>query len=298
MYIYITMATFRNVCFTLNNWTNDEYENIVNSPKFKYLVVGKEIGEKGTPHLQGYAELKTQTRFNALKTLLGQRCHIEKRKGTAEEAAKYCKKDGNYVEVGSISRPGLRSDLEEIKDTILTTGKVKPNLHLLNNPQQLAFAEKLLKYSEVKRNPDKQTYVKWIWGPSGTGKTRRVWEDIKFMSRMSENDEEKIEAYWWRNSQGKWFDGYDGEEVLVLDDLRPEDFNFTFLLAILDRYPCKVEIKGLTRELLATTIYITSCYSPDDFIKFIANENGKQLKRRITNVTEVTEGNTGTSVTK
>ena len=58
--------TYRNIVFTLNNYSDVEYQNLLNHPLFKYVVIGKEVGESGT-HLQGYAELTTQMRFNRIK---------------------------------------------------------------------------------------------------------------------------------------------------------------------------------------------------------------------------------------
>ena len=60
----------------------------------KYMVVGVEVGENGTPHLQGYVRLNNKIRFNALKKLIGQRAHIEQAKGSELENDDYCRKDG------------------------------------------------------------------------------------------------------------------------------------------------------------------------------------------------------------
>ena len=62
--------------------------------KCKYMVVGIEVGEKGTPHLQGYVRLNKNMRFNTLKKLIGQRAHIEAARGTELENDEYCRKDG------------------------------------------------------------------------------------------------------------------------------------------------------------------------------------------------------------
>lgn len=81
----------------LNNYTDDEFKmleqhfNKINST----YIIGKEIGESGTPHLQMYLEVKNPISFNALKKL-NERLHIEKAKGTIEQNMEYCKKDGNY----------------------------------------------------------------------------------------------------------------------------------------------------------------------------------------------------------
>ena len=55
-------------CFTFNNYSTDEYNSIV--PKFrllaKYYIIGKEVGESGTPHLQGYVEFKKKYANNIM----------------------------------------------------------------------------------------------------------------------------------------------------------------------------------------------------------------------------------------
>lgn len=88
----------RNYAGTWNNYTNTDYEHIVNlciTKKWKY-VVGKEIGESGTPHLQWYIESKNAIKWQVMKDLLPN-CHIEKaRKGSQKNLA-YCMKDGDFV---------------------------------------------------------------------------------------------------------------------------------------------------------------------------------------------------------
>jgi hypothetical protein len=52
-------------CFTLNNWTEEEYVQIVQSfsQGGHNYVIGKEVGENGTPHLQGYVEVKDKKEY-------------------------------------------------------------------------------------------------------------------------------------------------------------------------------------------------------------------------------------------
>ena len=59
----------RAYCFTLNNYTEEEYQSIINT-KYDYLVVGKEIGESGTPHLQGFVYQSNKLRWSSLKKLM------------------------------------------------------------------------------------------------------------------------------------------------------------------------------------------------------------------------------------
>jgi len=105
---------FRNLCFTLNNYTDDEYKRIVEGKFWTYLCVGKEIGEdNSTPHLQGYLCLRNQTSFSVCKNLISPRAHLEPRKGTHQEASDYCKKDGDFVELGTPPQQGKRNDIHQ-----------------------------------------------------------------------------------------------------------------------------------------------------------------------------------------
>ncbi len=83
--------------FTLNNWTEKEYSSIVLKLKEKttYYVVGKEKGEEGTPHLQGYFELKTKGR--PIGIFKNERIWFQKAKGSREDNKEYCEKDGNSI---------------------------------------------------------------------------------------------------------------------------------------------------------------------------------------------------------
>lgn len=116
--------------FTINNWTEEEERAIedyaqeaqdnIGQHDCTYIVIGREVGESGTRHLQGYIELSTRYRLTQVKRIPGfQRAHLERRRGNARQAADYCLKDGSIlVEAGSISTvtQGSRTDLESLKE--------------------------------------------------------------------------------------------------------------------------------------------------------------------------------------
>ena len=69
----------RSWLFVLNNYSEDEYRSIKDwcSAECDYAVVGKEVGEEGTPHLQGYFRKKVKCRLSSLKDSLSGRAHFE-----------------------------------------------------------------------------------------------------------------------------------------------------------------------------------------------------------------------------
>lgn len=100
-------------CFTWNNYNGSDvsiFEEYLKS-KSKY-VFGYEVGEKGTPHLQGYVEFKEKTRPLECKEFPKQ-IHWEKKSihSTKSECIAYCCKDGNY-KTNMIMREPLIDPLE------------------------------------------------------------------------------------------------------------------------------------------------------------------------------------------
>lgn len=65
----------------------------------KKWIVGKEVGESGTPHLQGYAMFANPVRFSHLKSSWP-RAHLERAKGNAKQNYVYCSKDGDFESHG------------------------------------------------------------------------------------------------------------------------------------------------------------------------------------------------------
>lgn len=88
----------KNWCFTLNNWNEIQYEEIFkNIRKYcEYSIVAKEIGEQGTPHLQGFCIFKIKCR--PINKIGIKEIHWEKCRGNKLDNQIYCKKDGDYKE--------------------------------------------------------------------------------------------------------------------------------------------------------------------------------------------------------
>lgn len=96
------------VCFTLNNYEIDDITKFLNyEPDYiKYLVIGQEQGENGTPHLQGFVHLDKDPKKCGIKFWKnelpgGHRAHFEAARGTDEQNRQYCTKDGPWIEIGT-----------------------------------------------------------------------------------------------------------------------------------------------------------------------------------------------------
>ncbi len=83
--------------FTFNNYNDKDYKTIKKlcSVYCRMAVIGKEVGEQGTPHLQGYIEFKTKARPKS-KFKFTDKIHWEKAKGSKEDNYVYCTKDGDF----------------------------------------------------------------------------------------------------------------------------------------------------------------------------------------------------------
>ena len=92
-------------CFTINNYTQLEEDGVLHflgSEDIRYGVVGREVGDSGTPHLQGFFSLRGKRfRLTAVKKIPGfARAHLEPARGGDEQNRRYCSKDGNFTEFG------------------------------------------------------------------------------------------------------------------------------------------------------------------------------------------------------
>lgn len=220
-----------------------------------------EVGAEGTTHIQGRVTFKRTYRLKALKKLHG-RAHWEQTK-CKQDQMYVLKEDSDIIVHKPPKGKGFRSDLEEIMKMVKDGAKEVEIANFAPDTwaRNYRAIERYRMLVEPKRNwvPE----VKVYWGPTGTGKTRRALE-------------EHPDAYFLRS---KWWDGYDGEEHVIIDEFEGW-LPFSFLLAVLDRYPMRVENKGGGRNLPVKTITFTSHFHPEDW--YPEPERWPELKRRIT----------------
>lgn len=253
----------RHYCFTANNPTltpqqfGDELEQL---PFFRYVIFQLERGESGTLHFQGYIEFLQSVRgtcFARISTSI----RWAVRAGTRMQARTYCQKEdtrisgpyerGHFTGGGRGSRTDLATMASYIQDG-------SNNLEAIARKYPLVFLKyprgtMLLRQHAIGYR-DKPPSLFLLYGTTGVGKSGICFH------RYSIRDGELF-----RKQPGSlWFDGYDGQVVLLLDDFAgaASQFPLSYLLQLLDRYHVSIEVKGSYTTLKATTIIITTNIHP------------------------------------
>lgn len=289
------VKTARNYVFTywkMPELIDDYMKKLSQLEYFRYSVAQLELSSKTKKlHIQGYIEFTKMFSMRKIKKLLPG-IHLEKRKGTREEARDYCMKDEKMIErkeyqkwknhgvrlkgtkpieVGVYKLDcGKRTDIDRVRQSIKDGKKLKDVImNECVNYQGIRIAEKLYQYNSTPRDPANPPEIRWYYGETGTGKTKSVYDEFKTENIYS--------SFSYR-----WFDGYAQEKVLLIDDFRRDYCKYHMLLKLLDRYPHQVQIKGGTIHINSPIIIITSPYHPKRTYQMYHIEDIEQLLRRIT----------------
>jgi len=263
----------RSVFITLNNYTDAEckaLESIVKGKeKTRYLVYQLEVGENGTPHIQGFMLFRNNILLSTLRNALPRACFFKPRNNDACD--KYCQKERTRVAgpfiFGTKPQQGKRNDLELAARAFIES---PADIFAVNNPVIFMRYHKGLqalknvtrKHRDIKVPP----IVHWNWGVAGSGKTRFAYE-------AHESVYIKDGSMWW--------DGYDHETAIVIDDFDGK-WPYRDFLRLLDRYPYQGQVKGGYVKITSPYIYITCEYPPWEFWQ---NNELAQVNRRITKIT-------------
>jgi hypothetical protein len=201
------MSRARRWCFTLNNWTEEEYEK-VKEIKCEYMIVGKEVGESGTPHLQGYVVFKGQKRQETLKREIP-RAHLEVAKGSPTQNYEYCtKEDEEPFEFGErpadTGKKGGEANKRRFEEafTAAKEGRLDDIDADILTRYYRTYKQIKTDYAQMPEDAEDVTGT-WLWGEPGVGKSRRARE-------------ENPGAYL--KNCNKWWDGYQDQPAVIIDD--------------------------------------------------------------------------------
>jgi len=272
---------YPNWCFTLNNYTD---ESILCVQSFfrlhcKYGIFQQEVGENGTPHLQGYFQLNKRNRLDWLRGNF--QAHFSNAKGTPSQNHVYCTKAESRIpgtepfEHGVLeSKQGKRTDLQPVVESLLAKRPIQ-EIVAEHGVEFVKYSSGILRMVGILSEPRTwKTEVFWFHGPTGTCKSRRAYE-------LAPN------AYW-KAGGTKWWDGYEGQEDVIIDDYRRDLCPFHELLRLLDRYPMRVEFKGGSCYFRAKRVFITTPRCPRTTWEGRTEEDLAQLLRRIEHIENFT----------
>lgn len=243
---------------------------------FRYAAYQREqCPATGREHIQGYVMFTKRVSLSACKKL-DQTAHWEPRRGSHDQAVDYCTKEDTRrsgaepVTVGDPPKPGKRSDLHDLADSINAGASLKElarsHTHtMLKCGKNALMVRSLLM---VPRNTKPKVHV--YFGGTGLGKSHKAHEFE--------------DAYWVPNEtkdHSLWFDRYDGEKVCVFDDFYGGVCPWRFLLRLLDRYPNSVPYKGGYVEFVSDVVVFTSNSPPWSWYKNNEHQHWDALERRI-----------------
>ncbi|AUM61744.1 Rep [uncultured virus] len=261
------MSKCRDYVFTINNptgWDDAEIEQC--AKEATYLIFGKETGEQGTEHYQGFVMFANARSVAAVSRILT-RAHLERRRGTVLQATEYCKKDGDFREYGT--PPATKRTAKERYKWAIEKAE-SGDLEAIKDEEPGMYLRHLERFRSLRKRSariiDGALEHEWWYGPTGTGKSKRLWER---------------HPNHFAKPLNKWWDGYEDENVVGIEEVDPIAGKWLghFLKIWSDRYPFTAEVKGGTlKKIRPSKVIVTSNYTIEEC--FPLQQDHAPLKRR------------------
>lgn len=242
----------RNFTFTFNNYPNLD---LVTNIDCKYIAYSEEVAPTtGTPHLQGYITFNSpKTHAQVCNLMPG--CHIEVMHGSLAQNETYCSKAGRLVERGT---PPISNDnrgrAEQLRWQRARESAKSGDLDSVDADIYVRYYNTLKNIAKDHATKPAPYDVKcfWIHGPTGTGKSHAVESAFPNCYKKVMDDL-------------KWFDGYNGEDVIYLEDLDIYHIKWGGMIKRLaDKWPMQASIKGSMKYIRPKCVIVTSNYAIDE----------------------------------
>lgn len=242
-----------------------------------YLCTCEDSCKEGKFHGHAFIYFKNPTTLTGVKKLFGKDCHVE-RPHLNSTAIKYVKgicdaekgkesRKHNIIENG---RPPMDNGVHAMEqvlecNTVTQVIETMPDTYV----KYRNGIKDIILNKQAKNRFYKPPMVHWIYGPTGTGKTREAFE--KGARNVDYNN--------------GFFSDWGDARIICLEELRG-DIPYRTLLKLLDGYHnyYSINIKGGEKFVDLDEIYITSPYRPEDIYRqqVTKDDSIDQLLRRIT----------------
>ena len=279
--------------FAYEEWLNWYADDTNYASWCRAMIWQPEIGSQGRKHIQCFIQLKQPKTIVALRALIPDSSNSwMKEVHTAahiKNLIAYCSKPSKtrfvlgdsddfrvWPSITAFLVKGQRSDLALLISKIQGGAS---NLDMLMDPEtdgiyaryhrHASHIREVLLESIGKKERNVSVYV--LFGEAGSGKSRYAHDNYGdiYVPPLSH----KGGALWW--------DGYDGQEAILLEDFDGEDdMSIRTFNRLTDRYPLRIQRKGGTTWACWTTVVITSNKAPDKWWYFYA----PSVARRLTSV--------------
>lgn len=232
-------------------------------------VKGQE--EQGTTtsyrHYQVCVAFSKKVSLAGLKGTFGSGVHAELTRSEAAEA--YCHKEESRIsEPFEFGAKPIRRNSKTDWESVWTSAKSGDIMAIPANVRVVSYRTLRAIASDYSTCVGIEKTVSVFWGSTGTGKSRRAW------------DEAGIDAYS-KCPRSKFWDGYQDQQNVVVDEFRG-GIDVSHILRWTDRYPVRIEIKGSSRPLNAQRMWITSNVDPSRWYPELDEATNNALLRRLT----------------
>lgn len=260
--------------FTINN-IDEATELMFRAYTCKYQIYQIERGQNGTIHLQGMMYYDNPRGFGVIKKAFPT-AHIEVCRDVIKAIA-YCSKEDTRVrgpyELGE--KPvgqGKRTDLLALNEQIKNGTKV---LDIRQDDPMIyhQYGRTLNQLETDAKNKNIRTSMTeglWIYGSSGKGKSHMARELSKGKTIYVHTTKDK-----------GWWDRYDQQEVVIIDDYRGE-IDYNELLKLVDKWEHYVVRRGKDPiSFTSPLVIITSSLPPNKvYNRRNVEDSLQQLLRR------------------
>lgn len=236
----------------------DVQEFILSLIGCEYLLVAKEAHKDGTPHIHVFltAKKKVQTRSSTYFDIGGYHGNYQSARDSDDVIQYVRKSDSEPLEYGiyvgnNQSVVQKRALQNKLMLAMPTHQLVDDGIIHISQYKQIKEAIQMYNIDKTVVPDYMPKTCVWIYGKTGTGKSRYI------------RDNYPNQAYF--KPQNKWWDGYHGQKIVLIDDFDLSGQCLGHYLKIwADCYSFVAEVKGSTLKPVIEKFYITSQYLPRD----------------------------------